>query len=459
MLYIVLTLALLAIAFCLVRFLHFRIISPSVIIAAMSAASSLLAAIGLSSWNTETDLNLLTCAIVIIGVISLALGELSLKHIIRRLKPKTALEPEKQPKKSSEKPILLPWFVYGVIILIYATTIILVIKNLNDICLSHSDCTATSLTGKINFYRFHTSLFSSDPIKFDFITRQLVRICSVLSAISAYIFVHNCFCQTKTKAKLKLALPYLLPSILALVVALLQSSRGGATVPIAELIIIYAAHLFQHQTARKATFKLLREGLIILAIALPVFYISLPLVGRQTNTNFVQYISFYIGCPIPSLNRYVTNGALPADNDYPGQNSFRGLYKFTNRLSITEEKREESLPFISLNGMRSNVYTGFYRFFTDFGILGVALLSYLVGLGYGLLCYLALHKRQAFFLIFYSMFAASIIDFVRDETFFGTFLTTTTVISLFYLFIAYHLLMPNEQKLIRKKKHHALSQN
>ena len=61
--------------------------------------------------------------------------------------------------------------------------------------------------------------------------------------------------------------------------------------------------------------KFIRIGALILVIVLPLFYMLLGVIGQTTQNSFANYITFYLGSPIPCFDEYLENSYKKVDLD------------------------------------------------------------------------------------------------------------------------------------------------
>ena len=125
--------------------------------------------------------------------------------------------------------------------------------------------------------------------------------------------------------------------------------------------------------SRKKKIKLLkfvRIGTMILIIVLPLFYLLLGAIGQTTQNNFVDYMTFYLGSPIPGFDEYLDNySKYQRVSQNFGENTFVGIQQILYRFHIIDYYNIYQSEWIDFgNGLRSNAFTGIKTYFQDFGI-------------------------------------------------------------------------------------------
>ena len=241
----------------------------------------------------------------------------------------------------------------------------MLINDLKNICISFS-YPATNLTDLVSFYRNNSSLFSSNSVSFGFITLQLIKVCNVLSVIYIFIIINNLVRKDRLRNNMK----YFICVALCVFISFLQSGRGAILKFIVSSIIIYGLILGKNSTSvnkDNKNSKLIKKIFLALIIVLPLFYFVAPLFGRNVHSSFFDYISSYFGCPIPSFN-YHFNFLNDIRTDFFGEHIFYNFYYTLDKLNIIDFVGTRSLRFINVGSMWSNVYTGFYRSYIDFGL-------------------------------------------------------------------------------------------
>lgn len=163
----------------------------------------------------------------------------------------------------------------------------------------------------------------------------------------------------------------------------LSGSRGDAmNMFISFIIILCFTYYCKFNWKKNLSFKI-TFFMIISTVIIGVLFFSLKgLIGREeTYGEFLNNeFSTYFGAQIKNLDYYLTNEAF--HSNYFGYSTLNGIYDFfSSFLKIKIKDNIPSLQFVFINGQSfGNVYTCFYNYYIDDGLLGVISYSFISGL-------------------------------------------------------------------------------
>ena len=398
--------------------LNFKLFSPTIIVSFAYILSLLFAYIGLQSWNTQSSLNSNIYVLVLGSLAVFGFGE-----FLSKIKKKNV--ENKKAKYDINGIVHVSKAKYILSILFYIVVIILTIKELKKICATMS-YNPKGISDMIAFYRQNSSLFSADAVNINIIVSQLLKVTNIMSIMYIYIIINNLINKDSFRKNIK----YFIFIAFCIFICLLQTGRGALFKYIVGSFIIYTVLLYRKNKVKKQTdFNIIKKIFLALIIVLPIFYFIGPMFGRSVHNSFVDYITFYFGCPIPSLNIYLNSPTIHTIT-YTGEHLFYNIYSVLNRFDIINFSVIRSLNFINVGGMYSNVYSGVFRGYIDFGFTISLIFTFIAGFGYGKIYHLAYNKKNIKYLLFYAFFSAYIVDMFRDETFFSNFLSVTTLLYL-----------------------------
>lgn len=127
--------------------------------------------------------------------------------------------------------------------------------------------------------------------------------------------------------------------------------------------------------------------------------------GSFTVKDLGQFISVYTYSPIVALGYLENNESMIF-----GENTFRFYYAVAHSLGQSIPPAEVILDYVEIPEL-TNVYTGLFPYYYDFGMVGIVLFSLIIGLLFGLLYYtagrgglLALFSYGALIICLLSMF-------------------------------------------------------
>lgn len=400
------------------------ILSPSVISILMFLLCACFATIGLSSWNHVNKLSVYLILIIISGLVSFCFGEYLARKTQKNSKSDTSAS-------SDFCLIKIKNWQYILTLTIIILTGILLILEIKRIC-NFYGYYSNNLASLLSFYRNKTGLFSNalaqDGIDINFVVKQMLKVSNVICIFFMYILVNNFFANAKKRSLLK----WMLPILITLFITLLSS--GGRSIFMHMMVALCMIFLlmFRQKNGFHQSKKMLLYigGAFVTAIAL--FYILLPLVGRSTNTKFLDYITFYIGTPIPSFQLFLDNPPAP---DIIGSETFSGVYYVLDKVGIIDFFRTGSHEWVNFNGLGSNVYTSLRRYYFDFGFLGVILCQFVFGFVISKI-YLNIKNNKGFGFLIYCYYSYILIDQIRDEQFF-TLINTSTIAYLLIFVVLY----------------------
>lgn len=105
--------------------------------------------------------------------------------------------------------------------------------------------------------------------------------------------------------------------------------------------------------------------------------------GSFTVKDLGQFISVYTYSPIVALGYLENNESMIF-----GENTFRFYYAVAHSLGQSMPPAEVILDYVEIPEL-TNVYTGLFPYYYDFGMVGIVLFSLIIGLLFGLLYYTA----------------------------------------------------------------------
>ena len=256
----------------------------------------------------------------------------------------------------------------------------------------------------------HTADGMRAGIGFSMLERQLEKVVTASGYVVVYLMAH-----AVAKREYRRAFPPLALFLLASGFCLVSGSRTSILYYVAAFFVLTSVFLFRgHKEKRKNTsIKLLGVGVAIAAIGCLAFYASSALVGRKASTGLLEYISFYYGCGAPSLQSLIDKG-VPAVA-IPGVRTFYFLFSLPFKFGLISDFPSYSIAWVDAGGHGSNVFTGFARYYLDFGFAGLVILSVL---GAALMTYLYRAARKTYapvLMVLAGYMSVYAFDFAREE--------------------------------------------
>lgn len=411
------------------------ILSPAFISCIMFEISTILSVIGKFSWNDEKSLSIQTILIIVVGLLSFILGEWTFKKYFIKKK-------EKYDKNGLLSNIKISNYKYILMYFFVVATIVLLILELVRICRFYG-CNTYNISEMLNFYRHKSVLYenvlSKDHTDINFFVKQMHKVCVVICVINIYIFINNFFYKDDKK---KNFIQSLILIILCLIESLLTSGR--ALLMHYLICILFLFVFFARKKYKLSNIKIAIYSLSFISVMIILFYCIAPLMGRGTSGGMIEYISFYFGTTIPSLNRFITD--LPKHSMYIGEETFPGIYLILNKMNIIPYTRNSAYGWqIFANGAGSNVYTAFRAYYFDFSWLGLIICQFIFGFFMNKLY--SLKEKDRIYLIIYSFYFYILIEQIRAEQFFNI-ISSTTVAYLFLFIILCKFVFKEKQEII-----------
>ena len=302
------------------------------------------------SWN-YVDLHQQTVTFVVISVVSIGIGE----FLIRNLEKKRAYNKKEEIKiiRVMDLKILICTFFLLV-------TFFLIYKDMSRIT------NTTGISKVINAYKINSPMYndSSDIVQINFIYTQMYRVSIVIGIIYIYIYVNNMCYNYKLKYNFK----FLIPIIISVFLSMLLGGRSAIMRFIVASFIFFM--IIYNKKKKIKLLKFIRIGIVVLIIVLPLFYMLLGAIGQTTQNNFVNYMTFYLGSPIPGFDEYLQNNAIYKKiPQHFGENTFVGIQQILYKFGIIDYYNIYQSEWIDFqSGLKSNVFTGIKTYYQDFGI-------------------------------------------------------------------------------------------
>ena len=449
--YLILTLILIGISIGIYR-LYKDFFSPSFLYSLAMTLSSICSIIGLMFWNNQEHLQFKAILIIILSVLSFALGEM----IIRKIFIKKANYKKKKIKYKLKK-IAVKKYIIVMEIIFVILTCVLFYKEVKRISII-GGYSGNNLTQIVYHYRKMTSLVTTELLEngqgLNFVVSQMKKLCYIIGYINIFILINNIILKYKknytnvTSAIILMAICFLI----LLSGGRMQYAIYAVSTLFMTLFILMQKKDFNIIKIVKKYWK--RLGISFLSIFL-LFYLVSPLTGRKLDNNLAAYFSFYFGAPIPSLNYYLNEDKV--ENKVWGQETFQGLQAILYKLKLSNfiaPTTTEWVQFKSKNSSKiysSNIFTSAKRYYNDFGFLGVIICQMFFSMVFtGIYLFLKL-KPNTFLLILFSMYYYIVIDQIRDDLFYASVININLVINILGLALLCYFIINEKINLPFKK--------
>ena len=219
--------------------------------------------------------------------------------------------------------------------------------------------------------------------------------------------------------------------------ALSKGGRGTIIMyAVAVVAIWYILKLRDVQDARAFTLRVILACAALAILLAGVLYVTGTLVGRKAGSGFIEYITFYFGGSVPSLQILLDQGAPAAE---PGMRTFYGISNLAYKFGLVDTLPSYSIAWVDAGGHGSNIFTCFARYYLDYGYLGVGVLSLLSGALMAAVYRAARGSNAAWLVAIAGMLSPYVFDMAREEFVFSRLLSihmpvTIALIALIVLF-------------------------
>lgn len=420
--YLVLFLTILLLWMVVYPITNHSLFAPPSLILLMFAFGTGLAVLGELYWN-DVELSLEAYLVVVVGCLGVVLAAIIAKRIFRYTYPPKTIELgqitiEKIANIADSRWGILAVFVVGgalfniVEMVLLAQAAGVYSSNIMEIAQWARGNTSTLLTSGNDETESYSAVSSG--------LTKLIVFCGYAAVIGL---------AAKIKCKIKKRRSYYAVSILLLLTCAFSLLKGGrdtvAHYVVAFLIVLFAFYVFDSKNRNKTSFDFAKIGLVTIVIALPLFYFALELVGRTRSVPLFDYVSFYLGGGIPSLSYILDNPTLAPIDSIPGERTFTQFYALLDKIGIIGGINEYAGNYVRVGNHSSNIFTCFYRYYVDFGYIGVFILSGLSTLVF-CACFQALEKNPSISIKIFALYICSYtVDVIREEFIFSRLLSAS----------------------------------
>ncbi|WP_289835436.1 O-antigen polymerase [Collinsella ihumii] len=233
----------------------------------------------------------------------------------------------------------------------------------------------------------------------------------VLEIVSAYALVELIFLKEKVRKRY-----YKKYCIILILIFITFYLCGGGRSPIVHLIlcIICAAGLYLTKNRIKIDLSFTAKIVCAVIVTLIIFIVFTYFRGETLKLSPIGYITFFFGSGVSSLN------AAFSHNDTYSITIFSSFIDLISKIypNIIDKLDISSIqPWIRFDGYSSNVFTGFYGYYSHFGLLGVTIYAIISGALFSLLYERALKSERLDSIVIYCFYIYIIFDMIRTDSF------------------------------------------
>ncbi len=267
-----------------------------------------------------------------------------------------------------------------------------------------------------------------------FFVNILVRISKAFTTIFIFYCIRNVMAGKSIKSQLYLLFP-VLPDLMC---SLLTGGRFRLLQFILGPIVIYGLLYFVKYGRRiKVKISLIAKVIVIAVFSLLLFYNVKSLVGRAEQTDIITYVTEYFGGPIELFDVILRKAIGFHQPEIWGRNTFASFYRYFVKFFGVDIGMSANPGWLtSRTGINlGNVFTCFFIYYADFGLVGVFLLSFVAGCIWSVLYYKSLLSYKNVRKIIYSFVFYGVLFQFYDEMTFTIFLSADMWMS--FLFICF----------------------
>ena len=199
------------------------------------------------------------------------------------------------------------------------------------------------------------------------------------------------------------------------------------------------------------TFQCNQRAILFLCIAafvvISLFLLMGFFTGKIANENRTVFmiLAHYAGVSLPAFDKAIHS--VYTDNGFIGSTTLIGVYRILGRLGITVPHVDVFLLFVKFDGIDTNVYTAEWRYYKDFGFIGMGAIMWLMGASYSLFYNKIKYDFVSpFAIIVYASIAFPLFLSSIDERFFMDLFGTAIVYQFVLLFILYKAIVCKSAK-------------
>lgn len=241
-----------------------------------------------------------------------------------------------------------------------------------------------------------------------------------------------------------------LPIIISTISVVLKGMLSGTRITLLHVVACLGFTLYflsNKNTGWKKRYnvKFIVYIIVGLSVLLTFFYQIRDYRGTTTNMDFMYYISMYTSAPIKLLDMFVKD---PISSDIWGKETFRNLNYNLSIFGNDNLHYARHLEFRYIGGINlGNVYGAPRRYFSDFGFLGLIVLSAILAF---VICRMYYKNKYystngtTFSLVTLSYFYFSIPMFIIDDVFFSE-ISIGFVLNLLLLYLLYYFLIERKK--------------
>ncbi len=411
--------------------------------------SLILATVGFASWN-NVELTGQTVGLIVLGELAFAVTALITFRVYCKKRIQEVAGASVKIKTVSYYSYETPVWKYIVLIAILLIAIIVRIYETYKIGYELGLDTGSYFSLSHEIREKYAIFMSSEAIKvnigYSFIERQLEKVFIAVAYVGAFLLAKQIIKRSKM-INLILSIAVVGMSFLLMVII---NDRGDILYVTISIFVFYALLAYREgRSPLEVSRTVVKYILCIALIGIVAFYLLSFLMKRASNGGFIDYISFYFGCPIPGFQRIIDSGIQP--NEIPASYTFYYLYAFGYKIGLIEHLQNYSLSWVQFGEHFSNVFTCFARYYFDFGVLGMICLTAIASCILTLIYCLARYEHGLMTVMITGYLTPLIFDMAREEFIFSRIISVNYIMIIIIIILT--ALFCNKKFSIRMNGH------
>lgn len=394
----------------------YDVLSPSVLICASFIGGTTMYILG-SKRLQAPEFTLQTTMYLLTGIVVFMFGCETCKLFVKTTRKYSDIKQYVAFSGDVAKPINLPQYVYVVFLILVGITTALQIYHVKRMV-------GGSIISALSIYREESLLEGRTG---NSLVNLLSRIVYGVQPVLLFVICYN-----KYIAKKKSKHPILLGIGMVLYMAslyLISGSRGKIFSVFFQLLFAATLTLNYGGNIQRSSVRTnkkrgnrfwLKAVILIAAIGIPLFYYGGVIGGRNySQISAFQSVENYFSYGLIRINLIISKLNSVSSENW-GQWSFPGVYSLLNKMQLVSTKSFDFFPFYKNYG---NTVTIFGRWYVDFGLAGMVVMSYISGIFYSYFyCRLkytsskkmATHYSCLYIFLYSAIIMASYDDWVRS---------------------------------------------
>lgn len=335
------------------------IMRPSIIMIVVFLFSTFIAILNYNNWHINYSFK--AYSIISVNLLIAVLVDICFYNLYSKNK----VIKEKKLRKLDVNKII-----YLVIVLIEILTLFLYFKEIKRLAYLDGYRSGMNL---LWHFRNITSYTAEESI--NGFVNLLLKLIDASAYVFSYILINNLLIKKVSKKDLIL---YSIPIAIFCIKVLMGSGRLDLLrLASYVLVISYIINKNKKGWNSNISFTYIKKALILIPFALFLFYSATSIIGRETSRTLFQYISTYAGGSIQHFNQYIQEPYIYSNHHF-GEETFPGVYSALKKIGLTDYTRPVHLEMRKLGVTQGNIYTFFRRPYSDFGMIGVILMTFIV---------------------------------------------------------------------------------